>query len=389
MILIAHDVTEDKKATACLQQTQKLSHIGEIVAAVTHELNNPLTGVVGFSQLLAQKDNEGKFKREIDRIIQSADQCNKIVRNLLSFARPSKAEKKPLGLNGILDKTLDLLEAPLTESNIQLLRDYDDALPYILAEFHEIQQVLTNLISNAQQAMSGRDQPGQLFLRTYLHKGRVCLEIADNGPGIAPEILPRIFDPFFSTKEEGRGTGLGLSVSYGIVRDHGGELLVESEVGGGTTFTANFPAAADVAPESSPEEAVEQRRSTGKRILAVDDELVIQDLYVDLLRALGHSVDTAGTGKEALRKLRDNDYDLVLSDVKMPKMSGIKLYEKAVEAKPGMRNKFIFVTGDPSSLAGEHFDSLQDVPCLLKPMNLGNIESTIDAVLQGHRPTPA
>ena len=387
LILIAQDVTERKKAAARLLQSQKLSHIGEIVASVAHELNNPLTGVMGFSHLLAQKDSEGKFKRQIDRIIQSADQCQKIVRNLLSFSRPSKAEKKPLGLNGILDKTLDLLEAPLAESNILVRRDYDRDLPYIVAEFHEIQQVLTNLIINAQQAMSGRSQPGQLFLKTYSHDGRVCLEVADNGPGIAPEVLPRIFDPFFSTKEEGKGTGLGLSVSFGIVRDHGGELLVKSQVEKGTTFTAIFPAASDAAhPGSEREEAVGRKRSTGRRILAVEDEPVIMDLYVDLLGRLGHSVDTAGTGMEALRKLRQQDYDLVLSDIKMPKMSGIEFYEKAVEAKPRMRKKFVFMTGDVNSLGNEQLDILQDVPCLLKPVNLRKIERAIEALLQGRRP---
>ncbi len=137
---------------------------------------------------------------------------------------------------------------------------------------------------------------------------------------------------------------------------------------------------------AEPEEAVGWKRTTGRRILVVDDEPVIMDLHMDLLRALGHFVDTAGTGMEALRKLRQQDYNLVLSDVKMPKMSGIEFYEKAVEAKPRMRNKFIFMTGDVSFLPNEQLDTPQDVPCLLKPVSIRKIGRAIEALLQGRQP---
>src|SRR5262249_21075323 len=218
------------------------------------------------------------------------------------------------------------------------------------ADFHQVQQVLINLITNAQQAISAARIPGRLMLRTGRRDGRVVVEVGDNGPGIPPSILPRIFDPFFSTKKQGRGTGLGLSVSYGIVRDHGGEIKVESRMGAGTTFSVFFPVYVAEKTDTATAHPVKPSTTGGKEILVVDDEEMIVALYLQLLQALGHSVDTASTGVEALRKLSAGDYDLVITDIKMPKMSGIQLYEKAVAVKPQLKRRFIFITGDMNCL---------------------------------------
>jgi len=375
LILIGRDVTEQKRAAAMLQHTEKLSSIGEIVASVAHELNNPLSGVLGFSQLLRQKDTEGRFKRDIERIVECSDRCQKIVKNLLSFARPSNPERKPMGLNGILEKTLDLLEHPLKNDNIEVVKEFTPDLPYILADFHQIQQVLTNLITNAQQAMSTDKGRGRLVLRTRASGDRVVLEVADDGPGITAEVLPRVFDPFFSTKKQGRGTGLGLSVSYGIVRDHGGELRVDTRVGQGTTFSAVFPI------HAAAEKPGMKNRDAGKEILVVDDEEVIVDLYLELLQALGHTIDTASTGLQALKKIEARHYDLIITDIKMPKMSGIELYQKVVSIKPEMKHRFVFITGDMNSLTSQQSSTISDNPCLLKPVNIEKIETTIRQVL--------
>ena len=388
LILIGRDVTERNQATALLQQSDKLSSIGEIVAEVAHELNNPLSGVLGFSQLLAQKDADGRFRRDIERIVDCAGRCQKIVQNLLSFARPRNPEKKPVGLNGILEKTLDLLEPTLHADGIEVVTDLTPNLPFVLADFHQVQQVLTNLINNAQQAMSADRSGGRLVLRTLVRDdGRVSVDVGDNGPGIPAEVLPKIFDPFFSTKKQGRGTGLGLSVSFGIVRDHGGEIAVESRVGRGTTFSVRFPAY--VAQEDPAEKELTDSPEIGggKEILVVDDEEMIVELYLQLLQALGHTIDTASTGLEALRKIEARNYDLVITDIKMPKMNGIQLYEKTVEVKPEMKRRFIFITGDMNSLTSQQFSTVTDNPCLLKPVNIETIETTIREVLAMH-PSP-
>jgi signal transduction histidine kinase/ActR/RegA family two-component response regulator len=377
LILIGRDVTEQKQVTAMLQQTEKLSSIGEIVAGVAHELNNPLMGVLGYSQLLARKDTEGKFKRDIERILESSNHCRKIVQNLLSFARPSKPDQKQLGLNGVLEKTLDLLEHSLRGDNIEVVKNLAPNLPYVLADFHQIQQVFTNLINNARQAMSTETGQRRLLLRSYVRDASVVVEVTDNGPGIPPEILPRIFDPFFSTKEQGRGTGLGLSISYGIVRDHGGDLLVDSHPRERTTFSVVFP----VAKISESETVPDKPAVAAKSVLVVDDEAVLVDLYLELLRALGHAADTASTGQEALRKIEARNYDLVITDIKMPKMNGIQLYEKVLTIRPAMRHHFIFITGSVDAITREQLPILRDIPCLLKPLSINKIEAAICQVL--------
>ncbi len=266
------------------------------------------------------------------------------------------------------------------------MRDLAPGLPYVLADFHQIQQVFTNLITNAQQAMNSHPSPGSLLLRSYVRDGKVVLEVGDNGPGIPPEVLPRIFDPFFSTKKQGRGTGLGLSVSYGIVREHGGELKVDTRVGKGSTFSAVFPVHQQATPEASRATQPSSAASGGKEILVVDDEEIIIELYLQLLQALGHTIDTASTGLEALKKIESRDYDLVITDIKMPRMTGIQLYEKAVAAKPSMKGRFIFITGDMNSLTSQQMTTVTHNPCLLKPVNIEKIESTIRQVLSGQPP---
>jgi signal transduction histidine kinase/ActR/RegA family two-component response regulator len=380
LILIGRDVTDQRKTAAMLQHAEKLSSIGEIVASIAHELNNPLLGVTGSTELLARKDTEGKFKRDIDRIVEGSERCRKIIRSLLNYARPMPAEKQPIKINDVVEKTLGLLEHSLRTDHMDLVKELTPDLPDILADFHQLQQVLTNLVTNAQQAMSADKGRGRLTLRTSASGGLVILEVADDGPGITAEALPRIFDPFFSTKKQGRGTGLGLSVSHGIVRDHGGELRVETQVGQGTVFQLILPIAG-AGSAIQHEKSGEREAVATKRILVVDDEESAVDLFLELLRALGHSIDAASTGQQALRKIEARDYDLVIADIKMPRMSGIELYRRVVSIKPEMRHRFVFVTGAMYAVTSEELLTLADSPCLLKPVDIEKMESTIQQVL--------
>jgi len=179
-----------------------------------------------------------------------------------------------------------------------------------------------------------------------------------------------------------------LSVSFGIIRDHGGEILVESRAGSGTTFSVLFPPYVAEGSSAHKEQPTSPEVGGGKKILVVDDEEMIVELYLQLLQALGHSIDTASTGVEALRKIEERDYDLVITDIKMPRMSGIQLYEKVMEIKPAMRRRFIFITGDMNSLTSRQFSTVTDNPCLLKPVNIEKIEATIREVLAAN-PSPS
>jgi len=388
LILIARDVSEQKKEAATAQQRDKLSRIGEVMAGVAHELNNPLSGVLGFAQLLQQKDPNGEHRREVERILDCANRCQKVVRSLLMFARPTGSERRPLGLNGVLEKTVDLLARDLKADGIEVVKELEPRLPFILADFHQVQQVLTNLITNAQQAMKVAHGRGRLVLRTFSREGHAAVSVGDDGPGIPPEILPRIFDPFFSTKKVGKGTGLGLSISYGIVLDHGGEILVDSEPGRGAVFTAVFPQAAMQVEDVASRPVTVEGPARGSRILAVDDEPILLDLYMEILRGMGHSVDTASGGAEALRKLEHERYDIVITDIKMPQISGVELYRRAQGLRPEMRHQFIFITGDVNFLSEAQHSAITDCPCLLKPVDVSDIEAAIHDLLAA-QPPPA
>jgi PAS domain S-box-containing protein len=390
-IWLGRDVTELKATQTQLLQAEKLSTIGEVISGVAHELNNPLSGVIGFSQILMAQEGGGSMARELEKINDSAQRCQKIVKNLLSFARGHSPERTYLGVNGILEKTLDLKKYQLHVNNIEVVRSLKPDLPMTMLDFHQMQQVLLNLINNAQQAMATvRDRPGRLEVRTSLVEGRIRIEIADNGEGMDEQTLSRIFEPFFTTKGQGDGTGLGLSVSYGIVREHEGRIWCQSREGEGSTFIIDLPVLA--APDATD---MDTDRGTatdggnalaspgeGSSILVVDDEPVIIDLMLDILRISGHHVDTAANGGEACRKVKSGPYDLVITDVRMPEMNGMELYRNIIEVRPEMKGKVIFVTGDLIDREILEFLAEINAKTLAKPLDINEVTRAVSDTLE-------
>ena len=383
-VWIARDMTELRSTQRQLIQAEKLSAIGNVLSGVAHELNNPLSVVLGFSQLLLARNGN----RQLERIQQAAERCQKIVKNLLSFARAHKPERKYLGANGIIEKTIDLKKYQLRVNNIEVVRDLDPELPMTMLDFHQIQQVLLNLTNNAQHAMAGvHDRPRTLTVRSMRCQSGIRLEITDTGEGMRPETLERIFDPFFTTKPQGKGTGLGLSVSYGIVAEHGGQVYARSRVGEGTTFLIELPVhgeeqeaeAADGAIES--EERSVSSSSKKRRILLVDDEEPVLDLMIDILSDLGHRIDTASNGEEAWRKVREHDYDVVLTDVRMPQMNGIELYRNLLEIKPEMEHRVIFSTGDLIDGETASFVAEVNARTIAKPFDVDEMVAIVEEAL--------
>jgi two-component system NtrC family sensor kinase len=386
-VWLGRDVTELKATQTQLQQAEKLSTIGEVISGVAHELNNPLSGVLGFSQILMARDGAGPMARELEKINESAMRCQKIVKNLLSFARGHTPERTPLGVNGILEKTLDLKKYQLHVNSIEVVRSFEPDLPMTMLDFHQMQQVLLNLINNAQQAMAAvRGRPGRLEVRTSLVEERIRIEITDNGEGMDAETQARIFEPFFTTKEKSEGTGLGLSVSYGIVREHEGRIWCRSRKGEGTTFIIDLPVLA--APDSFDSEAVTDgddtlaSRGEGASILVVDDEPVIIDLMLDILRISGHRVDTAANGGEACRKVKSGPYDLVITDVRMPEMNGIELYRNIIDLRPEMKGRVIFVTGDLIDPEILEFLGEINAKTLAKPLDINDVTRAVVDTLE-------
>lgn len=235
------NLQELKRAQAQLIQAEKLAAIGQLMAGVTHELNNPLTSIMGYCQLLQATECSEEIKEDLQRIYRQALRCQKIVEGLLTFARKHEPEKEYVNINDVVESTL-ALQAPLLEAdNIEVIKDLDRELPLTMADPHQIQQVFVNIINNAHEAMVTAKGGGRLTVRSARDGDTIRVQFMDNGPGIPPEIMNRIFEPFFTTKEPGKGTGLGLSIAYGIVQTHGGHIWAESVVGEGATFIIELP----------------------------------------------------------------------------------------------------------------------------------------------------
>ncbi|HKY33984.1 MAG TPA: PAS domain S-box protein [Candidatus Polarisedimenticolia bacterium] len=392
---VCRDVSERRRAERekeelqlQLLQTEKLSAIGQLISGVAHELNNPLTGVIAYAQLLSSKDGDESIKRGLEKVYAEARRCHRIVQNLLTFARKHAPSKMSVSVNDIVESTLELRAYQLRVDNIRVVTNLSKDLPRAMADFHQLQQVFMNLVNNAHQAMKGSGRAGTLTLSSCVEGDRIRVAVEDDGPGIAPENLGRIFDPFFTTKQIGQGTGLGLSICYGIVQEHDGRIIASSVPGGGSVFTVELPVPADASSRDAraavePVPAPTAAPAAQGRLLVVDDEPSILDVMTEALRACGHQVDTAVNGKLALRKILSGDYDIVISDLKMPEMSGQELFREVSRSRPMMMDRFVFATGDV--MGGETKDFLERAgrPYLEKPFHLDRLTTLLTAILAG------
>ena len=394
-IHVAKDVSNEKLLQQQLIQSEKLSAIGELISGIAHELNNPLTGVMGYSQLLQlRNDLDDRARENLLKINNLALRCQKIVQNLLSFARKQKPERTSSDINDILERTIELRNYELSVNDIEIERRLDPSLPRTIADAHQLQQVFLNVITNAEQAMLDSHGRGKLVLQTRadLHKERIVIEISDNGPGIPEAHLTRIFDPFFTTKEVGRGTGLGLSLSYGIIKEHGGNIYARSKVGEGATFVVELPiiAAAPEARQATPElQALALKFENvirGKRILVVDDEQYILDFFVEVFQMFPLEVETASNGLAARTKIENGAFDLVITDFKMPQMSGRELYEWIKRERPDLTRRIIFVTGDTVSVETRSFLEKNETRVLAKPFKIEEVQEIIEQALEDNEP---
>jgi CheY-like chemotaxis protein len=252
-------------------------------------------------------------------------------------------------------------------------------------DYHQIQQVLLNLINNAQHAIvAAKRESGRIRVTTSHHAGTIRVQLSDNGEGMPPSILDRIFEPFFSTKLEGEGTGLGLSVSYGIVKEHGGTILASSREGEGTTFVMEFPIVSAKRSDFDSDRCVVGEISPTSqpgRILIVDDEPSILDLMIDILATLGHQVDTAVNGKEAARKIEAGHYDLIITDIRMPQMDGIDLYREIIASQPHLKRKIVFMTGDLINSRTMQFLTEIGATALPKPLEIDKLTGLVEEIL--------
>jgi len=328
-------------------QSAKLSALGELIAGVTHEINNPLTVIMGYSQLLHRRIPDERVRQDLKKITDESERAAKIVQNLLSFARQEMPEKRQCDINSIVNKVLEILTYDLKAGEIEIACDLPANLPPVMVDSNQLQQVFLNIVNNARHAMMEKEKPRKLRIKTYRESAMLRVEFSDTGPGIDEKKMQRIFDPFFTTKPQGKGTGLGLSISYGIVKTHNGNIYARNNDGGGATFVIEFPIAiADGATPENPSEEVAPAALSIRNILVIEDEAPIRDLICEILRGEGYAVESASAGDQGLLRLQEKDYDLVLCDMRMPGLNGQGVYNQTKQFKPHVAERFIFVTGD-------------------------------------------
>jgi signal transduction histidine kinase/ActR/RegA family two-component response regulator len=368
-----------------LLQAEKLSAIGQLVAGVAHELNNPLTAIVGYAQLLLETCEDQEICEDLARIDREAQRSARIVQNLLSFARQNKMEKRPFELGDALNATIDLLGYQLEVDNITVVREIDPNPMIVLGDVYQLQQVFLNLINNAHQAMRKVNGSGKLTIRaSATQEGAVRVSFDDDGPGIPREYIHRVFDPFFTTKDVGEGTGLGLSICLGIVQEHQGRIWVESELEQGATFYVELPLY-----EGRPSEADGFGRADTPvladkwDILVVDDEVEIANLLKRILEAEGHIVTAVDSGLDARNKLDQHRYDLVICDLKMPGMGGRELYTYLRQTQPDVAKQMVFTTGDVVSDESQAFLHQVGKRFLSKPFKADQVLALIQESVSG------
>nr|MBA3889731.1 response regulator [Gemmatimonadaceae bacterium] len=384
VLLVGRDMTADREMRARLMESDRLAAVGELVAGVAHEVNNPLSSISAFAQLLLRDASLTDAQREsIDVIRSETHRASQVVKDLLTFARRSDPFREPLDINGVVERSLRLRQYQLTANGVEVHADLGNDIPAVIGDARQLQQVCLNLLTNAIQAIAASGT-GEVRIATRLDGRHVLLEVSDTGPGIPSDVRARIFEPFFTTKGEGEGTGLGLSVSFGIVSAHGGAITVAETSSSGTTFRVALPAADAPAIEASAarEGASFRRRSplAGIRLLFVDDEPTLRASMDAFAELRGFTVITAADGHTALETVMKTAVDAVVCDLRMPGIDGLEFHERLRVVRPGLAARTIFVTGDvvTTTLRGEIRQ-----PIVTKPFGFEQLEDVLVAVLRG------
>jgi signal transduction histidine kinase/ActR/RegA family two-component response regulator len=371
--------TRVKASYERLLMGEKMALMGQIVSGIAHELNNPLTIVVGYSELLMSTHADEKLTVPLTKIHDGAQRASKIVRNLLTFARKQKPERKITDVNSVLLKTIDLRAYELRVCNIELVTELAP-VSRTMTDPHQLQQVFLNLIVNAEQAMIEANGRGRLAIKSTEKDGRIEISFEDDGPGITEEHLRKVFDPFFTTKTVGKGTGLGLSICQGIVAEHGGRLSASATPGSGARFVVELPVVSVVVKEESTDAALPVADGR-KRVLVVDDERHLREMFQEILLSDGHVTQTAASGKEALDLVHRHEFDLVISDIKMPETDGREFYRLLKAEGSHLANRLIFVTGDLMNPETLTFLQSTGAPWIAKPFDISVARQTINNVL--------
>ena len=378
-VLMLDDQTERRRLQEQLFQSEKMSAIGQLIAGVAHELNNPLTSVVGFADFLAEQPQVPANLREPLEVLRTeAERASTVVKNLLRFARRHEPERKRLPVRPVVEGVASLLRGQLLAQNVELQLEFDADLPELDLDPQRLTQVFLNLLNNSAQAIAATGRPGVIVIRVRKGTTGVAIDVRDDGPGMTPDVAAQAFEPFFTTKAEGQGTGLGLSIAQGIAREHGGQITLTTAPGAGATFVVELPGGG-AARRSDPQMAAPVARGALK-VLVVDDEPHILHYLRATLESWGHQVTTAGDGGAALETLRGAEWDVIVTDLRMPKVSGRDFYQALAAERPELARRVIFSTGDTVRGDTLAFLERQGRPVLHKPFSLGDLRAALASV---------
>jgi two-component system NtrC family sensor kinase len=376
-----------------LRQSEKLTAMGSLLAGVAHELNNPLAIVMGRASLLEEKcADHPELQVDAQRIREAAERCGRIVRTFLDMARSRPSHRGPVALNDMVRAATEMLQYGYRSHGIALELELADALPPVNADGDQIGQVVMNLLVNAQQALAGLEGTRRVRVQTGVEKRRndreprVWLRVADNGPGVSDELRARVFEPYFTTKPEGIGTGMGLAVSRSMARDHGGDLILEpasaAEEGlTGASFRLSLPISGIAESTTVPAALPEPGASLQARVLVVDDEPELAELMREMLEGAGYEVATAESGAVALEMLATARFDAIVSDLRMPEMDGAGLWREVRARHANLARSMLFVTGD--TLSPDAHEFLRSTRCasLDKPFSKTDLLAKVAALL--------
>lgn len=397
ILQLQESLRKNRETQLQLIQTEKLAGLGELMAGISHELNNPLSVILGNTDLLLREDLEEEMHQRLEKMSQEALRAKELVENLLKAARGEETFGEEVDLNEVVEQSLSLLRYQVSLDDVKVETDLADALPPSVLDPFQIQQLIFNLVNNARQAMLSTERDNRVVsvLTELLEEDpvdghgpvpAVHLQVRDTGSGIPEEYLDRIFDPFFTTKEIGSGTGLGLSICFRIVKELGGRITAGNNTDGGAVIDIWLPVSESSTEEKIGDESEKVSPSVPARpgsVLIVDDEENILDLIGEILAEDGHTVVNARNGREALDVLREIDPpNAIVLDLKMPVMDGQSLFLELKDRRPELADRVLFLTGDTMSREARSFLENVNRPYMSKPFSNNKLREMVAASME-------
>ncbi|HEY1265511.1 MAG TPA: ATP-binding protein [Terriglobales bacterium] len=364
-----------------LLQSEKMSAVGQLIAGVAHELNNPLTAILGYAQLLQSEQLDEKVADYVEKLYKQAQRTHRVVQNLLSFARQRKPQKQSVDVRKALDETLMLRDYDLKINNIRVIPEIDHHIPAVTADPHQLEQVFLNVINNAVDAMLEKGEGGTLKVRMYTKDNHVHAEFHDTGPGIKEP--GRIFDPFYTTKSVGKGTGLGLSICYGIIKEHGGDIAARNRQEGGAVLEIKLPASAQSTPAEKTSSKPRREVAVEGRILLIEDEEAILELERDVLTGAGAQVVALSSNQEVQARLLEESFDALIMNGKMTGgWNTEEAYQWLSEKCPGLEKRVLVTFSAEPAPELRSFMQEHNVPFLVKPFEVSEVITQVRRLLQ-------